>query len=142
MHRFPHIFCHQLTLKNIRQEYALQKGISYHSLHLPSALGGVEGGGGGLSHFSECLHRRDLYQYIKSGFWVGLGIFGGGGFFRWDLKTPCIKNSECEYQAKNDTNCNFSNFSILVPYPNKFLVVCICILLFHGTYSHYPLHSS
>ena len=74
--------------------------------------------GGGLSHFSECLHRRDLYQYIKSGFWVGLGIFGGGGFFRWDLKTPCIKNSECEYQAKNDTNCNFSNFSILVPYPN------------------------
>ena len=33
---------------------------------------------------------------------------------------------------KNDSDCNFNNFSILVPYTNKFLVVCI----FHGIY--YP----
>ena len=38
----------------------------------------------------------------------------------------------------NHTNCNFCNFSFLVPYPNKFLVVCICILIFHVIYSPQP----
>ena len=52
-------------------------------------------------------------------------------FFRWNVKPPCIKNSKYESQAKkNDSDCNFYNFSLLVPYPNKFLVVCICILIF------------
>ena len=26
-------------------------------------------------------------------------------------------------------DCNFYNFSLLAPYPNKFLIVCICILV-------------
>ena len=41
-------------------------------------------------------------------------------------------------QKKNDPNCNFYNFSLLVPYPNKFLVICICIL-FSMVYT--PSHS-
>ena len=55
------------------------------------------------------------------------------------MKTPCIKNSEYKSQAKKkDRDCNFYNFSLLAPYPNKFLVVCICILIFHGIYSPFP----
>ena len=38
-------------------------------------------------------------------------------------------------QTKNDSKCNFYNFSLLAPYPNNFLVVCICVLSFHGIYS-------
>ena len=69
---------------------------------------------------------------------MGIGTLGRGDFFRWDLKTPCIKNSEYKSQAKkNDSDCNFYNFSLLVPYPNKFLVVCICIVIFHGIFSPY-----
>ena len=30
----------------------------------------------------------------------GGGGVGGGGRCRWDFKTPCIKNSECESQTK------------------------------------------
>ena len=30
--------------------------------------------------------------------------------------------------------CNFCHFSFLFPCPNKFLVVCLCILIFHGIY--------
>ena len=37
-------------------------------------------------------------------------------------------------QKKNDSNCNFYHGSLLIPYPSKFLVVCHCILIFHGTY--------
>ena len=63
-------------------------------------------------------------------------------FFRWDLKTLCIKNSEYKSQAKNpkkhDPDCNFYNFSLFVPYPNKFVVVFICIVIFHGIYSPIP----
>ena len=60
-------------------------------------------------------------------------------FFRSDLKAPCIKNSEYQSQTKkNDSICNFCDFSLLVSYPNKFLVVCIYILIFHGIYSPYP----
>ena len=55
-----------------------------------------------------------------------------------------MKNSECKSQAKKkkkDFDCNFYNFSLLVTYLNKFLIVCICILIIHGIYSLYPLHS-
>ena len=35
------------------------------------------------------------------GFWVGIGTLGGGDFFRWYLKIPCIKiNSEYKSEAK------------------------------------------
>ena len=54
-------------------------------------------GGGGLSYFSEHLYRRDLGQI---GIWVGIGCLGGGDFFWWDLKIPCIKYSEYKSQAK------------------------------------------
>ena len=59
-------------------------------------------------------------------------------FFRWDLKTPYVKNSEHESQdlkQKNDSDCNFYNSSFFVPYHNNLLVVYICILIFHGIYS-------
>ena len=49
----------------------------------------------GLTHFSEHLYRRDLKR-----FWVGIGTLGGGDYFRWDLKTPSIKNSDYKSQAK------------------------------------------
>ena len=66
------------------------------------------------------------------GFWVEIGTLGWGDSFRWDLKTPCMKNSEYQSQAKkSDSYCNFYNFLLLVPYPNKFVVVCICIVIFH-----------
>ena len=59
-------------------------------------------------------------------------------FFSCDLKTPCMKDSKYESQAKNDSDCNFYSFSLLVSYPKKILVVCICILIFHGIYSSQP----
>ena len=37
-------------------------------------------------------------------------------------------------QKRNDSNCNFYYVSLLIPYPNKFLVVCLCILIFDGIY--------
>ena len=53
----------------------------------------------------------------------------------WDVWK--IVNSKIS-SKNNDTNCNFCNFSFLVPYPNKFLGVCICILIFHIIYSPRP----
>ena len=53
--------------------------------------GGGGGGESGLSHLSKRLYRRGLGQ---------LEILGSKSFFRWDLKTLCIKNSENESQAK------------------------------------------
>ena len=41
-------------------------------------------------------------------------------------------------RQKNDSDCNFYHVPLLVPYPNNFLVVCICILIFHGLY--FPTH--
>ena len=74
---------------------------------------------------------------------MGIGTLGGGGiFFRWELKTPSIKNSKYKSQGKkNDSDCNFYNFSLLVPYPKKFVVVCICIVIFHGIYSPLPTNN-
>ena len=31
---------------------------------------------------------------------MGTGTLGGGDFFRWDLKTPCIRSSKYETQTK------------------------------------------
>ena len=77
---------------------------------------------------------------VKLRFWVGIGTLGGGDFFfRLDLKISFTKNSEYKSQAKkNDSDCNFYNFWLLVPYPNKFVVVCICTVIFHGIYSPQP----
>ena len=41
-------------------------------------------------------------------------------------------------QKKNDSDCNFYHVSLLVAYPNKFLLVCLCILMFHGIYTPPP----
>ena len=99
-------------------------GESIYSLHsLPHLADG------GLSYFSERLYRRHLGQ---------IGILGGNChfrwgwfFFRWDLKTPCIKNSEYKSQVKkNSSDWNFYNFSLLVPYTNKFLYL----------YPYFPWH--
>ena len=38
-------------------------------------------------------------------------------------------------QKKNDSDCNFYNFSLLVPNPNNLLVVCLCISIFHGIFT-------
>ena len=82
------------------------------------------GGGVSLSHFSERLYRRELVQI---GFWVGIGTLGGGDFFQ-------VRSENSQILC----DCNFYNFSLLVLYPNKFLVVCICILIFHSAYSPIP----
>ena len=90
---------------------------------------------GGLSHFSEGLYSRDLGQIgILGGNWhFGSGWCFSGG--TWALPTY-IKNSEYESQTnkKNDSDCYCYHFSLLVPYPNNFLIVCLCILIFHGIY--------
>ena len=42
-----------------------------------------------------------MQEQVKMEFWVVIGIYQIGMiFFRWDLKTPCIKNSEYESYAK------------------------------------------
>ena len=52
-----------------------------------------------------------------------------------------LENSLCKYVNMN-TNLKqkvslvvISTISHLVPYPNNFLAVCICVLIFHGIYS-------
>ena len=52
-----------------------------------------------------------------------------------------LKNVVIFIQTILNFDCNFYNFSLLVTYPNKFLIVCICILIIHDIYSLYPLHS-
>ena len=92
---------------------------------------------GVLSHFSEDLYSRDLgHIRILGGNWH----FECRWFFRWALKIPSMyKNSEYESQPKkNDSDCNFCRFSLLVPYTNNFLVVCLCIPISHGVYSPPP----
>ena len=83
-----------------------------------------------MSHFSERLYGRDLGQ---------IGILGRNWHFRWGwFENFWYKKSWIRISSqKNGSNCNFYNFSLLVPYHNKFLVVGICILIFYGTY--YPL---
>ena len=79
-----------------------------------------------------------------------IGILGGIRHFRWGWffsgetwKLPVWKtvNANLKQKKKKDFDCNFYNFSLLVTYLNKFLIVCICILIIHGIYSLYPLHS-
>ena len=94
-----------------------------------------------LSKGAEPFFRRFIQEGLRSNWDFGweLALQVGVVFVRQDLKTPCIKNSEYKSQAKKiDSDCNFYNFSLLVPYPNKFLVVYVCILIFHGIYSPQP----
>ena len=37
-------------------------------------------------------------------------------------------NLKQKKKKKSDSDCNFYNFLLLVHYPNKFVVVCICIV--------------
>ena len=57
-------------------------------------------------HFPERLYKRGLWSNQT---------------FGWELKTSCIKNSEYESQAKKYM-IRIARFSLLVPYPNKFMV--------------------
>ena len=97
--------------------------MNIYQSHSSHPLLGDGGGGGGLSHFSERL-------YWDFGWELALQV--GVIFFRWDLKTPYIKNSEYKSQAKKDSVCNFYNFSLLIPYPNKFVVF---VLIFSMVYT-------
>ena len=107
-----------------------------HSLHPPSLCVMGEGrGGGGLSHFSEVLCRRDGRDLSQ------IGILGRNWhftwrwfFFRWDLKTPCIKNNEYESQTSKQKWFWLDCFSILFFYLNNFVIVRICIFIFDGVY--------
>ena len=103
----------------------ISREISYFS----SLLGNI----GVTESFSEGLYSRDLCQIrILGGNWhFGWWWFFSGG--TWKFSTY-IKNSEYESQKKKVSNCNFSLFSLLVPYPNNFLVVCLFILIFHDIY--------
>ena len=38
---------------------------------------------------------------------MGVDILSGDEFFRWDMKTSGIKNSEYESQTKFDSDCSF-----------------------------------
>ena len=90
----------------------------------------------GLRHFLERLYSKDLSTIEIL---VGIGTIPGGDFCRWYLKTPCIKIVNTNLKEKKQSfRLYFHNFSLLVPYRNKFVVVCICIVVFHGTYSPLP----
>ena len=79
--------------------------------------------------------------------WLGKG--GGWVIFQrdfWGRGHMGLKNSPYKKQwirisskkNENDCDCKLYNFSLLVSYPNKFLVVCICslIALFSMVYTH------
>ena len=85
--------------------------------------------------------KRNSRSYLKK-VKVGIGTLGGSGFLRWDFKTPCIKNSEYQSQAKKkkDSDFNFYDFSLLVPYPNKFLVVYLPLYPYFPWYILPPTH--
>ena len=99
-----------------------------HSSH--PHLSDREGGRGAEPFFKTFIQER-LRSNWDFGWELALQV--GVIFFRWDLKTPCIKISEQKSQAKkNDSDCNFYNFSLLVLFPNKFVVfpnkfVVVCI---------------
>ena len=65
---------------------------------------------------------------------MGIGTLRGGNFFKWDLKNLCIRKVNTNLRKKKDSDCNFYNFSLFVPYPNNFVIVCIC----NGIYSPLP----
>ena len=71
--------------------WLLIKDVTQFAPLLPPNLGDK----GGLSHFSKCLYRR-----LNQDFAWELALYVKVIFFRWDLKTQCIKNSEYEPQAK------------------------------------------
>ena len=66
-------------------------------------------------------------MFISEGLWTNQDL-------GWKL-TTFIRNTGYDLKQKNDSNCNFCNFSLSVPYSNNFLEVCICILIFHGIHS-------
>ena len=80
-----------------------------------------------------CSYTRDLGQ---------IGILGGNWhFFQVGLQNSLYKkivNKYLKQKRNNDSDCNFYDFSLLLPQPNKFVVVCICIVIFHGIHSPLP----
>ena len=95
---------------------------------------GVTWGWGRVEPFFRTFIQKGLRSNWVFGWELALKV--GVIFFRWDSKTTYMKNSEYKSQAKKiDPNCNFYNFSFLFPYANKFVVVRICIVIFHGIYS-------
>ena len=103
-----------LNVKHLETAHFYQSkilGVTYYTVartppHPLPLLG--NGGGGWLSHFSKHLYRRDLGQ---------IRILGEKWHFRWgwffsrcNLKTPCIKNSEYESQAKKFSSHTLTNF--------------------------------
>ena len=84
-----------------------------------------------LNHFSESLYSRDLVQ---------IGILCEGDYFQLELENSLyiktIMNMNLKQkQKKNDFNCNFYQFSLLVVWPNN-LLVCLCILIIYGIYAN------
>ena len=118
--------------------FVVTKNIHWHIQRdfivcIPSPLGD---GVGVLSPFSEGFYSRQLGH---------IGILGGNWHFecRWFFsdgtwKFPVyikIVNMNLKQKKKeNDSDCNFYHFSLLVPYSNNFLVVGLCIVIFHGVY--------
>ena len=94
------------------------------------------------TYFTEFIAPNPTPHWVMGGGgWLG----APGSFFRTfygrdlgQIGIPCTENSEYKSHAKNDSYCNFYNLSPLVPYLNKFVVVSICTVIFHGMYSHYP----
>ena len=70
---------------------------------------------GGAKSFFKRLYRKVIGQIEIL---AGISILGGGDFFQVGLDNSLYKNSEYKIQIsskKNYTNCNFYNFSLLVP---------------------------
>ena len=72
--------------------------------------------------------------------WLYIYVFGGvrQGQEKPPRSSLKIVNTYLKQKWKNDSHCNSYNFSLLVPQPNKYVVVCICIIIFHVIYSPYP----
>ena len=99
----------------------------FHSFHLSWVMEGE------IEPFLEGLYSRDLGQIgIFSRNWhFGWGWFFSGG--TWKFPTY-IKIVNMNLKQKKDYDCYFYHFSLLIPYPNRLLVVCLCIVIFQGIY--------
>ena len=114
-----------------------QQGMPYNTVRTPPpphplTPPWVMWGKRAVSHFPECLYRSDLGE---------IGILGGNWHFRlgWWLENSLYKKYWIQISSKkNDSECNFYNFSLLIPCTNKFVVV-LFVSLFSMVYTpSYP----
>ena len=91
----------------------LNMSLNFELIHssqppIPSPLLGQWGGGGG-----DIEEGRRGWTQVKLGFWVGLGILGGGDFFQVRLGNSLYEKLNANLkQKKKDFDCMDKNYNI------------------------------